>query len=54
MSRLVVVIFGVLTLGAAYLTFYDVGVMEPSVKKVSARDGSLHGGFHGSGRVRGK
>lgn len=54
MTRLVMVIFGALTVGAAYLTFYDVGVMEPSVKKVSAREGSMHGGFRGSGRARGK
>jgi len=54
MTKFVVVLFGALTLGAAYMTFYDVGVMEPTVKKASAREGSVHGGFRSSGRIRGK
>lgn len=42
MTRLLIVLFGGLTLVAGYLTVRDVGVMEPSVQKHSVRTGSAH------------
>ena len=50
MSRFIFILFSVLTLGAVYATLYDVGVLEPSIKK-SSREGSLHHGLRGVGRT---
>ncbi len=52
MTKLFIVLFGLLTLGAAYLTSYDVGVAEATVNKHSARAASLHGGYRGGGGYR--
>ena len=55
MSKIFLVLFGVMTLGAVYLTVNDVGVMEPTITKHSARQGSVHrGGFVAGGYRRGK
>ncbi len=50
MTRLVFILFTVLTIGAIYVTVNDMGVMEPSIKK-SSREGSAHGGLRGVGRT---
>jgi len=50
MTRLVFILFTVLTFGAAYITMQDMGVMEPSIKK-SSREGSVHNGLRGVGRT---
>lgn len=50
MTRLVFILFTVLTIGAVYITVKDVGVMEPSIKK-SSREGSVHSGLRGVGRT---
>ncbi len=55
MTKLFIAVFGVMTLGAGYLTVNDVGVMEPTIQKASVRSGSSHrhggvffiGGFRG-------
>ncbi len=52
MTKLFIVLFGLLTLGAAYLTSYDVGVAEATVNKYSARAGSVHSGYRGGGGYR--
>ncbi len=55
MTKLFIAVFGVMTLGAGYLTVNDVGVMEPTIQKASVRSGRSHrhggvffiGGFRG-------
>jgi hypothetical protein len=55
MTKLFLVLFGVLTIGSLYLTVNDVGVMEPTITKHTARQGSVHrGGYVGTGYRRGK
>lgn len=52
MTKLFIALFGLLTLGAVYLTSYDVGVAEATVTKRSARAGSVHSGYRGGGGYR--
>lgn len=52
MTKLFMVLFGLMTLGAAYLTLYDVGVAEATVDKPSVRSGSVHRGYVGGGGFR--
>lgn len=54
MTKLLIAVFGAMTLGAGYMTMNDVGVMEPSIEKRSVRGGSTHrsggvfiGGYRG-------
>ncbi len=57
MTKLFIAVFGVMTLGAGYLTVNDVGVMEPTIQKASVRSGSSHrhgGGFFIGGFRGGK
>jgi hypothetical protein len=49
MSKFILGIFTLMTVGAIYMTANDVGVMEPSIKK-SSREGSIHNGLRGVGR----
>lgn len=48
MSKMVFALFTLLTVGASYMTVYDVGVGEPSIENV--REGSTHRGTRGVGR----
>ncbi|MDH5179437.1 MAG: hypothetical protein OEZ39_15205 [Gammaproteobacteria bacterium] len=48
MTKLVFVMFSMLTMGATYLTINDIGVLEPSIE--NAREGSRHNGMRGVGR----
>ena len=51
MSKFIFIVFTTLTIGAMYMTTFDVGVMEPSIKK-SSREGSAHAyGLRGVGRT---
>jgi hypothetical protein len=52
MTRFLLVLFGLLTLGASYLTMYDVGVAQATVDKHSVRSGSAHRGHIGGGGFR--
>ena len=49
MTKFIMLLFFSMTAGAAYMTMYDVNVMEPSIKKHSVRQGSTHRGFRGGG-----
>lgn len=55
MTKFFIALFGVMTLGAGYITLNDVGVMEPSIQKTSVRGGSAHrrGGVFFVGGYRG-
>lgn len=54
MTSKVVVFYLALITGGAGLTWFDVGVQEPSVSGQSLRDGSTRGsGYYGSGGYRG-
>ena len=50
MSKLILGLFTILTVGSIYMTVNDIGVMEPSIKK-SSREGSVHYGLRGIGRT---
>ena len=52
MTKLFIVLFSFLTLGATYLTLYDVGVTEATVVKPSVRSGSVNRGYVGGGGFR--
>ena len=54
MTKFFVVIFGLLTAGAVYLTTMDLGVYKPSIDKRSVRDGSVGHARHHGGYSRGK
>jgi len=47
MTKFLMAMFFSLTAGAAYMTLYDVNVMEPSIEKHSVRQGSTHRGVRG-------
>ena len=49
MSKLILGIFTIMTVGSIYMTVNDIGVMEPTIKK-SSREGSVHRGLRGVGR----
>lgn len=49
MTKFILGLFTLMTIGSVYLTVNDVGVMEPSIKK-SSREGSIHHGLRGVGR----
>lgn len=54
MTKIFMVIFGLLTVIAIYVTAMDIGVYKPSIEKNSVRDGSAgHARYHGGYR-RGK
>lgn len=42
MTKIFMMMFGVMTAGAIYMTAYDVGVMDPSITKHSVKHGSTH------------
>ena len=42
MTKVFMVFFGLMTVGAIYMTAFDVGVMDPSITKHSVRQGSTH------------
>ncbi len=44
MTKVFLVVFGLLTAGSVYLTVADVGLMDPSITKHSVRQGSAHRG----------
>jgi len=48
MTRFMLVVFTALTVGAAWMTYYDVGVKDPVVD--SAREGSAGHILRGSSR----
>ena len=54
MTKVFIVVFGMMTLTATYLTATDVGVMEPSIKKHSVRQGSVYTRSRVGGYRRGK
>ena len=53
MTKIFILLFGLLTAGAIMMTVFDVGVMEPTITRHSIRDGSLHTGAHRLGGYRG-
>lgn len=50
MSKVILGLFTIMTVGAIYMTVNDIGVMEPSIAK-SSREGSIHSGLRGVGRT---
>jgi len=52
MTRILLFLFGSLTLGATYMTMYDVGVAQAKVDKHSVRSSSVHRGHIGGGGFR--
>lgn len=55
MIKVFSVIFAGLTAGAVYMTMNDVGVLDPTIRKPSVRQGSVASGgrVHGYGGLRG-
>lgn len=49
MTKVMMLLFFSMTASAAYMTWNDVNVQDPSIKKYSVRQGSNHQGFRGSG-----
>ena len=54
MTRWFFLLFTSLTLGAAILTYYSVGIEEPDKDTASVRSGSHGGGFSSGGYSAGK
>ncbi|MEM7407141.1 MAG: hypothetical protein AAF458_17715 [Pseudomonadota bacterium] len=55
MNKVIVVLFGVLTLTSVYMTTRNIGVLEPTVQRADLRDGSARGGrtyVGGSRRIK--
>lgn len=50
MTKFILGLFTLMTVGAIHLTVNDIGVMEPSITK-SSREGSIHNGLRGIGRT---
>ncbi len=54
MTRWFTALFASLTLGAAILTYYSVGIDEPDKESASVRSGSHGGSFSSGGYSAGK
>jgi len=54
MSRWFLLFFSSLTIGAAVLTYYSVGIEEPDKDNASVRSGSHGGGVSSGGYSAGK
>lgn len=53
MNNIFLGLFGILSVGAIYMTYNDVGVIDSSVKKHNIRNGSVHHRSHRRGSYRG-
>ncbi len=53
MNSFFIGLFGLLSVGAAYMTYNDIGVIDNSVQKHNIRNGSVHHRSHSRGSYRG-